>query len=91
MSDTPKRFDEWEEVDCNQCERYWLNQCDGVTPRKTHEKGSKMPCSSFLATRKVVIPLKLKEQEKAITRLRVCVSLLSVAILLLAVSQIIGG
>jgi hypothetical protein len=57
MSNTPKRFDEWEQVDCNDCSHYWDNSCDGVkavidAPRKL--------CTSFLPTRSVVIPLQIK-------------------------------
>lgn len=53
MSDK-KIFDDFKEVECNECERWWLNQCDGAC------KGSQKPCSSFLATRSVVIPAQIK-------------------------------
>lgn len=53
MSDT-KRFSDWEEVNCNDCSHYWEDSCDGV------KKGSRKPCTSFLATRSVVIPLQIK-------------------------------
>ena len=49
-----KRFDEWEEVDCNSCEKYYLNQCDGV------QKAQKRSCTSFKATRGIVIPQEIK-------------------------------
>lgn len=91
MSDTPKRFEEWEEVDCNQCERYWLNQCDGVTPRKTHEKGSKMPCSSFLATRKVVIPLQIKRLQNEIKWLKIGIVSIAIIDLIFTLLLIFGG
>lgn len=57
MTDAPKRFEDWEDVDCNECERYWDSSCDGVS------KGSYKPCNSFLATRSVVIPAKIKALE----------------------------
>ena len=45
-----KRFDEWEECDCNKCERYWTSQCDGAKVGKAKE------CKSYIATRRVDIP-----------------------------------
>lgn len=56
MSDL-KRFEDWEQVDCNDCSHYWDSSCDGVS------KGSKVGCNSFLATRSVVIPEKIKQLE----------------------------
>ena len=88
---TSKRFEDWEEVDCNECVHWWDNSCDGVTPRKMNEKGSKMPCNSFLATRNVVIPLQIKSLQRANTRMRVCISLLIVADILHCLVHIFGG
>ena len=56
-----KIFEDWEEIDCNDCSHYWDNSCDGV---KTTHKGSKMLCNSFIATRSVIIPLKIKRLER---------------------------
>lgn len=92
MSDTnknkPKRFEAWEEVDCNECERWWLNQCDGA---KTLGKGSKMPCNSFLATRNVVIPLQIKSLQKANMGMRVCITLLALGMIVHCLTHIFGG
>ena len=45
------RFDDWNEVvDCNNCARYWDSSCDAVNVEE------KRTCTSFLATRSVVIP-----------------------------------
>lgn len=52
-----KRFEDWEEVDCNECARYWDSSCDGTS------KGSKKPCNSYLATREIVIPARLNALE----------------------------
>jgi hypothetical protein len=54
-----KRFEDWEEVNCNECEHYWTNSCDGV------KKGSKIACNSFLATRSIIIPLQIKSLQRA--------------------------
>lgn len=69
MSDTPKRFEDWEEVDCNDCSHYWDSSCDGVS------KGSRVGCNSYLATRGVVIPEKinsLEKQVKTLSRIVAC-------------------
>lgn len=44
-----KIFDDYN-VDCNDCQRYWNDQCDGVKP------GSTRLCKEFLATRRTNIP-----------------------------------
>ena len=58
-----KRFEDWEEVDCNECGRYYDSSCDGV------KKGSKKPCNSFLAKRDVVIPAQINSLEKRVKTL----------------------
>lgn len=60
MEKTSKRFEDWEQVDCNECSRYWDDSCDGI------KKGSQKPCTAFLATRSVVIPLQIKRLRKAV-------------------------
>ena len=86
MDKEPKRFSEWVEVDCNQCERWWLNQCDGC---KDTLKGSKMPCNSFLATRQVKIPQEINELKKAIKGLKTAIAILSGIIAAILVEIII--
>lgn len=58
--DEVKRFEDWEDCDCNMCERYWDSSCDGV------KKGDKKPCNQFLATRSVVIPNQIEELRKQV-------------------------
>ena len=62
MTENNKRFEDWIEVECNNCERYWINQCDGAKPPLNR---SRMPCNSFLATRGTNIPLQIKSLKKA--------------------------
>lgn len=69
-----KRFSEWVEVDCNECSHYWDNSCDGC---KDTLKGSKTPCNSFLATRSVVIPEKIKRLERVILGLKIAIAVVS--------------
>ena len=60
MEKASKRFEEWEEVDCNDCSNYWDSSCDGAT------KGSRIGCNSYLATRSIVIPERLNSLEKRV-------------------------
>lgn len=60
-------FDDFPEVDCNACESYWTNQCDG-TPT-----GSEKPCKTFKAIRRTDIPLQIKDAQNSLERLwRLC-------------------
>lgn len=59
MKDKRKIFDETF-VDCNECEKYYLSQCDGV------KRGKNKRCTSFIATRGVIIPQRLKCLERCI-------------------------
>ncbi len=90
MSENKERkiFDDFQEVDCNECERYYLNQCDGA---KTLGKGSKLTCTSFLATRNVVIPEQIKSLQKENKRTRVCIGLLVLVDILQCLAHIFGG
>lgn len=68
--DDKKIFDDFPKVDCNECGRYYDSSCDGV------KKGSTKQCNSFLATRSVVIPAKIKDLEKCVKWLTVLVAIL---------------
>ena len=60
-----KRFQDWNDVDCNECQHYWDSSCDGAS------KGSTVACNSYLATRSIVIPAKiqvLEQRVKTLTR-----------------------
>jgi hypothetical protein len=80
MKNDPKRFEDWEQVDCNECARYYDSSCDGVS------KGSKKPCNSYLATRDVVIPERLKLLE---TRVR-WLSAIVVGVIVWEICRVIG-
>lgn len=73
MEKESKRFEDWTDVDCNDCARYWDSSCDGVS------KESKRQCNSFLATRRIVIPEQLKTLMKANKRILVAYILLMVS------------
>lgn len=55
-----KRFEDWNEVNCNDCQHYWTDACDGVPV------GSEKRCTSFLATKRVDIPLQIKSLRKRV-------------------------
>lgn len=85
MTDTPKRFAEWEKVECNDCTRYWLDQCDGVS------KASTKPCNSFLATRSVVIPEKLNRLESELKVIKVVYGLSIIALVIMIWLVVFNG
>lgn len=73
---TNKRFSDWTdctEVDCNECELWWLNQCDGV------QKAQERRCTAFKATRSVVIPQEMKWLRTRLKRLTVALWFLGVS------------
>jgi hypothetical protein len=74
-----KVFSEWDTVDCNGCSHYWDDSCSGVP------KDKKRNCSSFVATRRVVIPEQIRELEKQIKNLKISVTLLWIVVMLLNV------
>lgn len=53
----PKRFDEWNEVECTECAHWWDSSCDGPQDKR--------PCNSYLASRKVLIPERIERLTKA--------------------------
>lgn len=87
MSDTTKksRFEDWYDVDCNECSHYWDSSCDGA------KKDTRMPCNSFLATRSVVIPEKQNALEKAFKGQRIALYVLGGLEIIHIVVHLIGG
>ena len=80
MSENPKRFEDWEKVECNDCSHYWDSSCDGAT------KGSTVGCNSYSATRSIVIPERLNHLERRFRWLTIAVG----AILGWCIGQMIG-
>lgn len=79
-----KRFSDWIEVNCAECEHWWTNTCDGVP------KGSTKPCNSYLATRNVVIPLQIKSLKKHIILLYIGFIAHMILFILHMIFQIMG-
>lgn len=81
----PKRFEDWTQVDCNDCQHYWTDACDGVS------KGTQKPCSSFLATKRVDIPLQIKRIRQRQNGLDWAFVFLAIAILINYAVDLMGG
>ena len=67
-----KIFDDYN-VECSECQKYWLDQCDGAKPNTTRQ------CNSYVATKKVDIPqkiVKLEDKVKSLTLLTVFTSII---------------
>lgn len=58
-------FDDFPVVECNECEHFWNNSCDGV------RIDQKRPCKSFLATRKVNLPREVESLKKTLFWLKI--------------------
>lgn len=86
MSDnSTKRFDTWDEVNCNECSRYWDDSCDAVS------QGSRRLCNSFLATRSVVIPAQLNALKTKVKGLYWTVVLNTILVTWLLIEVIMRG
>ena len=79
--DQPKRFEDWIEVDCNECAMYWDSSCDG-------SQGPQKPCNSFLPTRRVVIPGQIKALENRIHWLRISCIISDITVLLFMIAYL---
>lgn len=80
MSETnqQKRFEfPTPDADCNECERYWINQCEGA------KLGSVRTCKEYLATRRTNIPLEIKRLQNALKLLEIVVVLLNISVLMI--------
>lgn len=65
------------EVECNECERYWINQCEGA------KLGSIRACKEYIATNNVSIPLEIKKIQRDITLLYRWVFVIGIVTLIL--------
>ena len=74
MMEQPKRFEDWVHVDCNECTHYWDSSCDGAS------KGSRIGCNSYLATRSIILPSRLKKLESRVKWLELAIILLTISL-----------
>jgi hypothetical protein len=72
-----KVFDDFKEVDCEGCESWQLNQCDGVPV------GSQRSCTAYKAVRRLNTPLQIKALQKGYKDLTRASTINSICIILL--------
>lgn len=84
MSNEPKRFEEWKDVECDECARYWDSSCDGV-PQDAHK-----PCRSFVANRRVSIEGRVNALENAVHSLRINILCTAVPLILHILFHLMG-
>lgn len=78
-----KVFDDFKEVDCEECQCWQLDQCDGVPV------GSERSCTAYKAVRRLNTPLQIKALQKGYKDLRTASILNSIGIIALALIHII--
>lgn len=83
MSIENKRFEDWYDVDCNECSHYWDSSCDGA------DKDTKRLCNSFTATRSVIIPKQLEGIKKDIKYLYILMAIQVLFDLLVAYNLVV--
>lgn len=83
MNHKQKVFDDFKEVDCEECEAWQLNQCDGVPV------GSQRSCTAYKAVRRLNTPLQIKALQKGYKDLTRASIIHSVAIILLTLAVIL--
>ena len=80
-----KRFEDWNEVDCNDCQHYWTDTCDGTTV------GSEKRCNSFVATKRVDIPEQIKWLRGRVNGLNWAFIFVALAVLIHFCVDLFGG
>ena len=80
-----KKFDDWQDVNCNECSNWWNDSCTGAPA------GVKKPCNSFLAQRSVIIPEEIKALKREIKWLSRYIIILYIVVWINIVLDILGG
>ena len=80
-----KKFDDWQDVNCNECSNWWNDSCTGAP------EGVKKPCNSFLAQRSVIIPEQIKALKSEIKWLSWHIITLYIVVCIHIVLDILGG
>jgi hypothetical protein len=78
-----KVFDDFKEVDCEECEAWQLNQCDGVPV------GSQRSCTAYKAVRRLNTPLQIKALQKGYKELRMATIFNRILIIILALEMLL--
>lgn len=78
-----KVFDDFKEVDCEECQCWQLDQCDGVPV------GSERFCTAYKAVRRLNTPQQIKALQKGCKELTRASKINSICIILLAIKDIL--
>lgn len=81
-----KVFDDYIPVDCNDCQHYWNDTCDGV-----QSADREVPCTSYIATRTSDIPKRIERLEKNVKELYTNSIVYGVIIIAMLVVDLIWG
>lgn len=81
-----KVFDDYIPVDCNDCQHYWNDACDGV-----QSADREAPCTSYIATRTSDIPKRIERLERDLKLMSTSHIIFGVAIVVLVISDLIFG
>ena len=73
-----KVFDDYQ-VDCNECQHYWTDNCDSVPVGKTKQ------CKSFIATRTTDIPKQIGKLKNELLVQRIAIIVLGIGLLLIGI------
>ena len=85
-----KVFDDFPVKECDNCERWWTNQCDGHKCSEIPSRSSKLTCTSFLPIRSVTIPQKVEKLSKDVKWLTRCVDLWGGAVIMILLMILMG-
>lgn len=83
MNQKLKVFDDFPTVDCEECEHWQLNKCDG------HYVGTESSCTAYKVVRRLNTPLEIKALQKGYKDLTRASLINSIAIILLALAVIL--
>jgi hypothetical protein len=79
-----KIFDDYE-VECNECEKYWCNQCDGVKPNQRRK------CTSYVAVKRVDIPKRVDQNYQEINHLKTWLVISNIALIIHIILDLLVG
>ena len=83
MNQKLKVFDDFPTVDCEECEHWQINRCDG------HSVGTESSCTAFKVVRRLNTPQEIKALQKGYKDLTRASLINSIAIILLALAVIL--
>ena len=71
-----KKIFEEPTVYCDECQHYWTDTCDGT------REGVYKPCTAFVATKRIDLPLQVKNLQKGLVHAQRHIRILNIIVLL---------